>query len=67
MSEKSQLTALVIGGLVLGIIGLLAVTFIPPLFEGNLVVDSYDAVLYENGTLVEHFTYAVKKDRKSVV
>ena len=60
MSEKSQLTALVIGGLVLGIIGLLAVTFIPPLFEGNLVVDSYDAVLYENGTLVEHFTYDVK-------
>ena len=41
MSEKSQLTALVIGGLVLGIIGLLAVTVIPPLFDGNLVVNSY--------------------------
>ena len=59
MSEKSQLTALVIGGLVLGIIGLLAVTFIPPLFDGNLVVNSYEATLAEDGSLNEHFTYDV--------
>ena len=59
MSEKSQLTALVIGGLVLGIIGLLAVTFILPLFDGDLVVNSYEATLAEDGSLQEHFTYDV--------
>ena len=59
MSEKSQLTALVIGGLVLGIIGLLAVTVIPPFFDGNLAVNSYEATLTEDGSLLEHFTYDV--------
>ncbi|MDP3563578.1 MAG: DUF2207 domain-containing protein, partial [Methanoregula sp.] len=59
MSEKSQLTALVIGGLILGIIGLLLVTALPPLFQGDLAVDSYDATLAEDGTLQEHYTYDV--------
>ena len=60
MSEIKQLALLVIVTLVLGIIGLVLVTAVPPMFEGNLVVDSYDAVLYENGTLTEHYTYDVK-------
>ena len=60
MSETQQLAVLVIATLVLGIIGLGLVTVIPPLFEGNLVVDSYDAVLYENGTLTEQYTYDVR-------
>jgi len=60
VSEKSQLTALVIGGLVLGIIGLLVVTAIPTLFEGDLVVDSYEATLAGDGTLQEHYTYDVR-------
>ena len=59
MSEKSQLTALVIGGLVLGIIGLVAVTALPPLFTGDLAVDSYEATLAEDGSLQEHYTYDV--------
>ena len=46
--------------LVLGIIGLGLVTVIPPLFEGDLVVDSYTAILYQNGTLTEQYTYDVK-------
>ena len=60
MSETKQLAVLVIASLVLGILGLALVTAIPSLFEGNLVVDSYDAVLYENGTLTEQYTYDVK-------
>ncbi|NTW64422.1 MAG: DUF2207 domain-containing protein, partial [Chlorobiaceae bacterium] len=60
MSEIKQLALLVIATLVLGIIGLGLITVIPPLFEGNLVVDSYDAVLYENGTLTEQYTYDVR-------
>ena len=59
MSEKSQLGLLVIGGLVLGILGLLVVTLLPPLFAGNLVVDSYEATLAEDGSLQEHYTYDV--------
>ncbi len=60
MSETKQLAVLVIASLVLGILGLALVTAIPSFFEGNLVVDSYDAVLYQNGTLTEHYTYDVK-------
>jgi uncharacterized membrane protein len=60
VSEIKQLVSLVIATLVLGIVGLVLVTLIPPLFEGDLVVDSYNAVLYENGTLTEQYTYDVK-------
>jgi uncharacterized membrane protein len=60
VSEIKQLVVLFIATLVLGIIGLGLITVLPPLFEGNLVVDSYDAVLYENGTLTEQYTYDVK-------
>jgi uncharacterized membrane protein len=61
VSEKKQLAIIVITGLVIGIIGLVLIAVIPPLFEGNLVVDSYEAVLYENGTLTEHYTYDVRE------
>ena len=60
MNEKQQLSVIVVASLVLGIIGLVLVTVVPPLLEGNLVVDSYDAVLYENGTLTEKYTYDVR-------
>ena len=60
MSETKQLAVLVIAGLILGIIGIVLVSSVPPLFEGDLVVDSYDAVLYENGTLTERYTYDVR-------
>ncbi len=60
MSEIKQLVLLFIATLVLGIIGLGLVTVLFPLFEGDLVVDTYDAVLYENGTLTEQYTYDVK-------
>ena len=60
MSEIKELAILVLATLVLGIIGLGLVTVIPPLFEGDLVVDSYNAILYENGTLTEQYSYDVK-------
>ena len=60
MGETKQLAVLIIAALVAGIIGLLVITVVPPLFEGDLVVDSYTAVLYENGTLTEQYTYIVK-------
>lgn len=60
MSEERQITGLVAGCLILGIIGIVAVTIIPPLFEGDLVVDRYTAVLEGNGTLFENYVYDVK-------
>ena len=60
MGETRQLATLVIASLVIGIIGLFLVVAVPPFFEGNLVVDTYDATLYENGTLHEQYTYDVR-------
>ena len=60
MEETKQLAILVIAGLIIGIVGLFLVTAAPALFEGDLVVTSYDAVLYDNGTLTEQYTYDVK-------
>ena len=60
MGETKQLAALVIATLVIGIIGLVLVALIPPLFEGDLVVSSYQATLYHNGTLHEQYTYNVE-------
>jgi hypothetical protein len=60
VGETRQLAWLVGISLLLGVIGLIIVTITPPLFEGNLVVDHYEAVLYDNGTLTEQYTYDVK-------
>jgi uncharacterized membrane protein len=60
VSETKQLAVLVTASLIIGIIGIALVSTVPALFEGNLVVDSYDAVLYENGTLTETYTYDVR-------
>ena len=60
MGETRQLAWLVGISLALGIIGLVIVTLAPPLFEGNLVVDRYEASLQDNGILTESYTYDVK-------
>ena len=39
--------------------GLFLSSLVPPLFEGDLVVSSYQATLYQNGTLHEQYTYNV--------
>ncbi len=59
MGETKQLAALVIATLAIGIVGLFLVALTPPLFEGDLVVSSYQATLYQNGTLHEQYTYNV--------
>ncbi len=60
MGETKQLAFLVIACLIIGGAGLVLVTVLPPLFEGDLTVTSYEATLYGNGTLTEHYTYEVK-------
>lgn len=59
MSEDRQISGLVIGTLVIGLVALLLVTVVPPLFQGNLVVDSYEATFSTDGTLHEEYIYNV--------
>ena len=65
MSETRQIAGIVIVTLVLGIVGLILITVIPPLLQGNLVVDSYEATLYDNGTLHEQYIYNVHSSGES--
>jgi len=60
MGETKQLAILIIVCLIIGIICIVLVTMLPPLFEGDLTVSSYAATLYDNGTLTEQYTYDVK-------
>ena len=59
MSETRQLALVVGAGLALGLLSLFLITAIGPLFDGDLTVSSYDAVLNNDGTLSEHYTYNV--------
>ena len=46
-------------GLALGLLALLIITAVTPLFDGDLKVSSYNAVLNNDGTLTERYTYDV--------
>ncbi len=46
-------------GLALGFLALLLISVVSPLFDGDLTVSSYKAVLSGDGTLTEHYTYNV--------
>ncbi|HII97791.1 MAG TPA: DUF2207 domain-containing protein, partial [Methanoregula sp.] len=59
MNEKTQLAWVVGAGLVLGILALIGIAVLGPLFEGDLTVSSYEAEFGADGVLVEHYTYDV--------
>jgi uncharacterized membrane protein len=59
VSEKSQLAGVVAAGLLLGLIALAGIVFFAPLFDGDLTVSSYEAVLGTDGTLTEQYTFDV--------
>jgi len=46
-------------GLAIGLVTLILIPVIAPLFAGSLTVSSYEATLYNNGTLSEQYTYNV--------
>ena len=60
MAETKQIVTLVLLTLLVGISGLSLINYLPPLFEGDVVVDEYIVTLYPNGTLMEDYTYEVK-------
>ena len=59
MSEIRQLGWVVGAGLVLGLLALFLISFVGPLFDGDLTVSSYEAVLSPDGSLREQYTYDV--------
>lgn len=62
MDEKTQITVLFIVTLLIELTAVFAIGAIPPNepdFNGAVVVDSYEAIWYENGTLVEKLEYNV--------
>ncbi|MDD3622762.1 MAG: DUF2207 domain-containing protein, partial [Methanofollis sp.] len=59
MSENRKIATLLIVTLFLGVAALGLSAAMPFLTEGDLVVDDYQAALYENGTFVERYTYDV--------
>lgn len=48
------------GGLALGLVALFLIAALGPVFDGDLTVKSYEAILYEDGNLSEHYTYDVQ-------
>lgn len=60
LSENRQIATLVLITFFVGALAVGAAVVLPPLFEGDLVVDDYQAVFYENGTLLERYTYDVR-------
>ncbi|WP_292522102.1 DUF2207 domain-containing protein [Methanoculleus sp.] len=60
MTERQQIVILVAITLLVGVLAVAGANALPALFQGNLDVQHYDAVFYENGTLTERYTYDVR-------
>jgi len=60
LAETKQIATLVLLTLLVAVSGLALINYLPPLLEGDVVVDEYAVTLYANGTLVEDYTYEVK-------
>jgi len=60
VNEKRQILILVAATFIIGIVALAAVISFPSPEADDLVAESYNAIWYEDGTLVEEYTYDVK-------
>lgn len=60
MTERQQITVLVAITLLIGISAIAGSITLPGLFAEDLNVQNYDMVFFENGTLVESYTYDVR-------
>ena len=59
LTERQQIISVVAITLIIGVLAVFGATAIPWLFHGNLEIQHYDAVFFENGTLIERYTYDV--------
>ncbi len=60
MSEKKHLAGLFIICILVAAVAILAALAIPALFEGDLVIDSYEVTFGNDGSLVETYVYDVR-------
>ncbi|MFP3951740.1 MAG: DUF2207 family protein [Candidatus Bathyarchaeia archaeon] len=60
MSERREILTLVGITLVVGVAAIAFLGFIPSIGFGDAYVESYRAIFYENGTLIEEYTYRLK-------
>ena len=60
VTERQQIFILVAITLLVGVLAVAGAAALPGLFRGNLDVQHYDAVFYEDGTLIERYTYDVR-------
>jgi uncharacterized membrane protein len=60
MTERQQIAILVAITLLVGVLAVAGVNALGGLFQGNLEVQHYDAVFYDNGTFIERYTYDVR-------
>jgi uncharacterized membrane protein len=60
VTERQQIISLVAITLFVGVLAVAGATALPGLLRGDLDVQHYDAVFFENGTLVERYTYDVR-------
>ena len=61
MTERQQIFTLVVITLLIGVMAAVGANALPDFFAGGLEVEHYDAVFYENGTLIERYTYHVRE------
>lgn len=60
VTERQQILILISVTLLVGVLAVAGAAALPGLFRGNLDVQDYDAVFFENGTLIERYTYDVR-------
>ncbi len=60
VTEQQQILILVAITLLIGVLAVAGAVALPGLLQGDLDVGHYDAVFYENGTLIERYTYDVR-------
>ncbi|MEM3727343.1 MAG: DUF2207 domain-containing protein [Candidatus Bathyarchaeia archaeon] len=64
MSEVKQIAALTLITFIIAGLGLTLIKYSPYFMEGDVIVDSYKAVFYADGTLIENYVYEVKSSNK---
>ncbi|MDD5419784.1 MAG: DUF2207 domain-containing protein, partial [Methanomicrobiaceae archaeon] len=60
LTERQQIALLFAITLAIGVLALAGAAALPSLLEGDLAVAEYEAAFFENGTLVERYTYQIE-------
>jgi uncharacterized membrane protein len=64
LAETKQIITLAIVTLFVAISGIALIEYIPSAFEGDIIVDRYVATYLTDGTLIEEYSYEIKKSNQ---